>query len=378
MARAPFGVGFITWSLAKQPELLDVALNARPRAIMLSFGDPKPFASRIKAAGALLICQVQSEDMAQAALDAGADILVAQGTEAGGHGASRTTIDIVPAIIDLAAGRVPVVAAGGIGDGRGLAAMMTLGAAGVLLGTRFYASQEADGAEEAKKRICAATGGSTTRGIIFDLSRNNVWPAPFNGRCLINDHARRWTGREVELLQNVNTVAAEYAAAKAAGNFDIAAVIAGEAVGLIHDIPPAAEIVDRIVAEARPDPSWAAQFRHGFTPNSQHFRNTRPNLKEQTMWPDRRLLDLFKTEFPIVLAPMAGVMDADLVIAAAQGGALGSLPCAMLSVEKAREQVNIIRQRVSAPVNMNFFCHKAGRRRPGARGRMEEAACALL
>lgn len=77
------------------------------------------------------------------------------------------------------------------------------------------------------------------------------------------------------------------------------------------------------------------------------------------MWPDRRLLDLFKTEFPIVLAPMAGVMDADLAIAAAQGGALGSLPCAMLSVEKAREQVNIIRQRVSAPVNMNFFCHEA-------------------
>src|ERR1700694_2817254 len=80
---------------------------------------------------------------------------------------------------------------------------------------------------------------------------------------------------------------------------------------------------------------------------------------EQTMWPDRRLIDLFKTEFPIVLAPMAGVMDTELVIAAAQGGALGSLPCAMLSVEKPREQVNIIRQRVSTPVNMNFFCHKA-------------------
>src|SRR3984957_1881910 len=80
---------------------------------------------------------------------------------------------------------------------------------------------------------------------------------------------------------------------------------------------------------------------------------------EHTMWPDRRLIDLFKTEFPIVLAPMAGIMDAELVIAAAQGGALGSLPCAMLSVEKAREQVNIIRQRVSAPINMNFFCHQA-------------------
>jgi nitronate monooxygenase len=188
--------------------------------------------------------------MAQQALGAGADILIAQGTEAGGHGASRTTIDIVPSIVDLAAGRVPVVAAGGIADGRGLSAMMMLGAAGVLLGTRFYASEEADGAEEAKKRICAARSGSTTRGIIFDMSRNNVWPAPFTGRCLINDHARRWSGRELELLQNVK-VAAEYAAAKAAGNFDIAAVIAGEAVGLIHDIPSAAEIVDRIVTEAQ-------------------------------------------------------------------------------------------------------------------------------
>ena len=78
------------------------------------------------------------------------------------------------------------------------------------------------------------------------------------------------------------------------------------------------------------------------------------------MWPNRRIIDLFKTEFPIVLAPMAGVMDAELVIAAAQGGALGSLPCAMLAADKAREQVNIIRQRVAAPVNLNFFCHKQG------------------
>jgi nitronate monooxygenase len=247
---APFGIGFITWSLAKRPELLDIALSARPRAIMLSFGDPTPFGQRIKAAGALMICQVQDEEMASQALDAGADILVAQGTEAGGHGASRTTLDVVPAIVDLAAGRVPVVAAGGIADGRGLAAMLMLGANGVLLGTRFYASQEADIAGEAKRRVCAASAGGTVRGIIFDLSRNNVWPAPFTGRCLINDHARRWIGREVELMQKVREVAADYAAAKAAGNFDVAAVIAGAAVGLIHDIPPAGEIVKRIAGEA--------------------------------------------------------------------------------------------------------------------------------
>ncbi|CCD85876.1 putative 2-nitropropane dioxygenase [Bradyrhizobium sp. ORS 285] len=248
--RQPFGIGFITWSLAKQPELLDIALAAKPAAIMLSFGDPARFAPDIKQEGARLICQVQDEAMAGQALMAGADILIAQGTEAGGHGALRTTLDIVPAVVDLAAGRVPVVAAGGLADGRGLAAMLTLGADGVLLGTRFYASQEAAGADEAKRRICAAKSGETVRGIIFDLSRNNVWPAPFTGRCLINDHARRWMGREVELLQQVERVSADYMKARTEGNFEVAAVIAGEAVGLIHDIPPAGEIVARIVGEA--------------------------------------------------------------------------------------------------------------------------------
>ncbi|WP_298106922.1 nitronate monooxygenase family protein [Bradyrhizobium sp.] len=246
----PFGVGFITWSMARKPELLDIALQAKPRAIMLSFGDPKPFGPRIKAAGSLLICQVQTEDMAKQALDAGADILIAQGTEAGGHGASRTTLDIVPAIVDFAAGQVPVVAAGGIADGRGLAAMMVMGASGVLLGTRFYASVECDGADEAKKRICAATAGDTVRGMIFDISRKIWWPAPFTARTLVNDHARRWIGRETELVHNVEAVAAEYGVQRDAGNYDVAAVFAGGAAGLIHDIPPAREIVERIVSEA--------------------------------------------------------------------------------------------------------------------------------
>jgi nitronate monooxygenase len=128
--------------------------------------------------------------------------------------------------------------------------MLMLGASGVLLGTRFYASREADGADEAKRRICAAKAGETVRSVIFDLSRNIVWPAPFTGRCLVNDHARRWMGREIELLQQGSVIVPDYMAARAAGNFDVAAVIAGEAVGLIHDIPPAADIVARIADEA--------------------------------------------------------------------------------------------------------------------------------
>ena len=217
---------------------------------MLSFGDPKPFADRIKRAGALLICQVQSLGLAREAAAAGADILVAQGTESGGHGASRGLVTLVPEVVDVLGASIPVVAAGGIADGRGLAAARMLGASGVLMGTRFYATQEAAGAEAAKARIRTATGDDTLRSIVFDISRRNVWPAPFTGRCLRNVHADRWFGREVELLRCQEEEATRYAAARKAGDFDIAAVIAGESAGLIRDIPSVREVVVRIVRDA--------------------------------------------------------------------------------------------------------------------------------
>src|SRR5271166_1090657 len=249
-AKARFGVGFITWSMAKQPRLLDLALERKPVAIMLSFGSPGQFVDRIKRQGAILICQVQSAELAKEANEAGADILVAQGTEGGGHGASRGLVTLVPEIVDAVKGRIPVVAAGGIADGRGLAAALVLGAAGVLMGTRFYASQEAAGAQAAKERIREATGDDTLRSIVFDISRRHVWPAPYTGRCLRNAHADRWFGREIELIRHLDEEAEKYAAARAAGDFDTAAVIAGEAAGLIHDIPPAAELIERVVHEA--------------------------------------------------------------------------------------------------------------------------------
>ncbi len=245
---ARVGVGFITWSLAKQPKLLDVALQHKPLAVMLSFGDPAPFAARIKDAGAYLICQVQSVDLAKQALDAGADILIAQGAEAGGHGVSRGTFALVPAIADVAAG-VPVIAAGGVADGRGLAAALMLGGDGVLVGTRFYATQEAAGFAQAKEMITHASGDRTVRGILFDIARRNVWPAPFTGRVLRNEFSERWRGREAELMQS-HSETDHYAEARRAGDFTTAAIIAGECVDLIDDIPPAAEIVRRIAADA--------------------------------------------------------------------------------------------------------------------------------
>jgi nitronate monooxygenase len=246
---ARVGVGFITWSMARRPRLLDMVLERRPPAVMLSFGDVQPHAHKIKSAGSLLICQVQTLEQAKDAITNGADILVAQGGEAGGHGISRGTFPFVPAVVDQAP-NTPVAAAGGIADGRGLAAALMLGADGVLVGTRFYASQEAAGTQSAKSRIVMGTGDRTIRSILFDIARQNVWPAPYSGRVLQNEFSEKWRGREAELLRHQDEEAARYAAARAAGDFDTAAVIAGEVVDLIADISSAAEIVGRMMTTA--------------------------------------------------------------------------------------------------------------------------------
>ena len=245
----PFGIGFITWSLARQPCLLDRVLAAKPRAVWFSFGDPEPFVRRVKDAGALAVCQVHTVGMALDAVAKGADIIVAQGGEAGGHGISQGSFTLVPAVVDAIGDKVPVVLAGGAADGRALAASIMLGAQGVVMGTRFYASVEAAGRDTAKQRIVTASGDETVRSIVFDISRNNVWPHPFTGRCLANTHTQRWLGRELELMRREDVIA-EFARARETDDFDAAPVIAGEAVALIQDIPSAKDIVRRTVAEA--------------------------------------------------------------------------------------------------------------------------------
>ena len=254
---ARIGCGFITWSVAKRRHALAAALKRKPVAIMLSFGDPAPFVADIRAAGAKLICQVQSVVAARQAVSAGADVVVAQGMEAGGHGMSTPLLSLLPQVVDVC-GEVPVVAAGGIADGRGLAAALALGAQGVLMGTRFYASLEADAPAEAKRRIVAAGDGDSVRSIVFDIARGRRWPEGYTGRCLRNAFAEQWLGREGELAALGPAAVREYAAASDRDDFDVAAVIAGEACGLIHDIPPAADLVARILREAervwRPSP----------------------------------------------------------------------------------------------------------------------------
>lgn len=249
---ARIGCGFITWSLVKQPYLLGEVLAHEPAALMLSFGDPAPFAPEITEAEVPLICQCQSLEHVRQALDAGAAIIVAQGGEAGGHGHRRGTFAFVPEVAELLARTSPdtlLLAAGGIADGRGLAAALMLGADGVLVGTRFWASREALVHARHQAAAVAASGDETVRSSVPDIARGLDWPKPFDIRTSHNAFLRKWLGREAEFKAAIDGEAPAYREAFAAGDPDNAAVIFGEAAGLVKDIPPAGEIVERMVDE---------------------------------------------------------------------------------------------------------------------------------
>jgi nitronate monooxygenase len=245
-ATEPWGVGFLTWAIG--PEIVDRALEYGPAAVMLSFGDPGPYADRVRAAGAKLILQVTDLDEARRAIDVGADVIVAQGTEAGGHGGRRATLPFVPAVVDLA-GTVPVLAAGGIADGRGLAASLALGGAGVLVGTRFQASVEALISPDLGKTLVGATGDDTERNRVHDIARDVGWPERYTGRAVRNTYLDQWRDREDELREDTAAQRA-YRDAAARGDLDFAPVWAGEGVDLITELRPAGELVTEIVSEA--------------------------------------------------------------------------------------------------------------------------------
>lgn len=247
------GCGFITWALRKKPEILDRVIARKPKAIFLSFDDPEPFASRIKAAGIPLFCQLQTRADAERAIACGADVIVAQGTEGGGHGGTRATLTLVPEIADLIAKRAPetlLCAAGGIADGRGLAAALMLGADGVVVGTRFWASSEALVHANLHTAALAASGDDTVRQSVLDIVRERDWPARYTGRVLKNDFVGEWLGREVELKGAKAEQIERYSAASKTADTNVVATIVGEAVGLIDAIEPAAVILERMVSEA--------------------------------------------------------------------------------------------------------------------------------
>src|SRR4051794_40659651 len=199
---ARIGCGFITWSLAQRPELLDQVLARRPAAVMLSFGPVAGFAAQIRQSGVPVICQVQSMAHAREAVDAGAAAIVAQGGEAGGHSGSRATLTLVCEVADYLAKAAPdtlLVAAGGVADGRALAAALMLGADGVLIGSRLVASTEALTPPGFHGAIIGADGDATVKTSVIDLVRNYHWPSEFSGRALKNSFVGKWHGREKAL-----------------------------------------------------------------------------------------------------------------------------------------------------------------------------------
>jgi nitronate monooxygenase len=256
-SHARLGCGFITWKLDENAEALDWVLAQKPCAIMLSFGDPRPYAARIAEAGAQLICQVQRLEQVAQAIDAGASVIVAQGGEAGGHGANalegRSTFSLVPEMADYLASHSPhtlLLAAGGVADGRGLAAALMLGADGVLVGSRLWATTESLAATGAKTLATQTNGDGTARSEVFDILRRKNWPAPYDFRAIRNDLHRSLEGNIAALKAAPDAARANYDAGVKAADFTRAHATVGEAVGLITDIPTAHTLIDRITQQA--------------------------------------------------------------------------------------------------------------------------------
>jgi nitronate monooxygenase len=244
----PWGVGFQSWAVGA--DTLQRALAYQPDAVMLSFGDPAPLAGPARAAGARLIIQVTTLDEARQAVDLGADVIVAQGTEAGGHGARRgwSTLAFVPVVADLA-GPVPVLAAGGVADGRGLAAALALGASGALIGTRFLATAEALIDQAAQQAIIDAGGEDTERDGVLDLASGSRWPRAYTARTLHHPFHDAWRGKEHELAAS-DQAKADYRSGVASGELPRQPVWASQAIDLITGSRPASDLVADIAAQA--------------------------------------------------------------------------------------------------------------------------------
>lgn len=245
----PFGVGFVT-SSPDTELLMEIALEHRVPVISHSFADATAYIRAAADIGLKTMVQVQTVAQAKAAAQAGADAIAAQGMEAGGHtGMVSATLPLVPAVIDVV-GDIPVVAAGGIADGRGLAAVLMLGAQGAWMGTRFVASVESISAELSKQQIVMGGTDDFILTRVYDIIRDAPFPEDVAERILRNDFTDTWHGREDEVAARKSELLSQIQAASAAGDTRLARILAGNSAGLVHEIEPAAEIVQRIVSEA--------------------------------------------------------------------------------------------------------------------------------
>ena len=245
----PFAIGFITAFIPMFEPLFEAALvaTAPPAVIALSFGDPQPWLDRAKQAGAITMCQVQTLGGAGEAVEAGADVLVVQGTEAGGH---TGTMSLLP-FLAAAASRwpdVPLLAAGAIANGRTLAAVLTAGADGAWLGTAFMATPEAVEVQDfSKELIVASDGGDTVLTRAYDIVSGLPWPAGINLRLRRNRFTDEWAGREVELQGRREELAAR---PETPPDPDTDMVLYGQSAAFVTAVRPAAEVVRTVCQEA--------------------------------------------------------------------------------------------------------------------------------
>ena len=243
----PFGVGFISSSPGLE-EAIQVCIDDKVTAMSHSFADASPYIPAAHAAGVKVLVQVQSVALAAAAARAGADIITAQGTEAGGHTGYLGTLPIVPAVIEVAGG-IPVIAAGGIADGRGVAAVLMLGAEGAWIGTRFVASRESATNGWGKARVVEAGADDTVLTQAYDLALESPFPNWISDRVLRNDYTDEWHARNEEVIAARKELQPKLTEAMQSGNVNLAPIRAGNSAGLISEILTAGDIVRRIVAE---------------------------------------------------------------------------------------------------------------------------------
>lgn len=248
----PFAVGFITPFLPFAGPLFDAAVAERPAVIALSFADPRPWLDQAKAADARVMCQVQNYDSAELAVAAGADVLVAQGTEAGGH---TGTMSLLPFLAGLVSRYpdVPILAAGGIADGRTLAAALTAGADGAWLGTALLATPEAVEVHDVHKDLIVGSDGTDTVFTrVYDIVSGLPWPTAIGERVRRNRFTDEWSGREVELIDRREEVAPPEGSNpfEAPPDPETSAVLYGQSAGLVDAIRPAAEVVRTISDDA--------------------------------------------------------------------------------------------------------------------------------
>lgn len=237
----PYGVGLMAWALDAHPDQLEAVLDARPALVSVAFGDYAPHVAALRAVGITVATQVGTSAEAREAAQAGVDVLVARGREGGGHGRDEVgTLVLLQEVLDAA--ELPVLAAGGIGSPRGVAAVLAAGAAGAWVGTAFLACPQATPRPQARQRLLEAADTDTVYGRVFDVAQRLDWPQQFGGRALRNEFFTRWATSLDELAAS-SEAPAELSAARKAGDYEIAYIYAGQGVGLLGQERDVADVV---------------------------------------------------------------------------------------------------------------------------------------